>query len=115
MSVTQQGSTLIQVSDVHHDENESHVSKHSGQNLGASVAQDDIKPCDSVSNIGSRWSGKRSSAGSRSSVSTTSSARIKAEADMAALMARQRLLKDKHTLEEQEELLRKTRSNLHLK
>lgn len=92
----------------------SHVSKHSGQNVNTSVVQDDIKPSDSVSNTGSRRSGKRSSAGSRSNVSTSSSTRIKAEADMAALMARQKLLKDKHALEEEEELLRKKKEQFAL-
>ncbi|XP_034530056.1 uncharacterized protein LOC117805434 [Notolabrus celidotus] len=75
--------------------------------------EDDIRPSDSISNVASRESNKRSSVG-RSSVSSTSSACIKAEADMAALMARQRLLKDKHVLEEQEEQLRKRKEKLDL-
>lgn len=57
--------------------------------------QDEIKPSDSVSNVGNRKSGiqsgshgQPSSIGKRSSHSTTSSACIKAEADMAALIAR---------------------------
>ncbi len=62
--------------------------------------QDDILPCDSISNLSS---GKQ---GSKSNVSTTSSARLKAEAEIAALLARQSLLKEKHSLEEQEEKLR---------
>lgn len=62
--------------------------------------QDDILPCDSISNLSSRKQG------SKSNVSTTSSARLKAEAEIAALLARQSLLKDKHSLEEQEEKLR---------
>lgn len=82
------------------------------------VTQDEIKPSDSVSNVGSGKSGRQSSAGSkcsghshssskRSIHSTTSSACIKAEADMAALIARQRLLKEKLDLEQQEVQLRK--------
>lgn len=63
--------------------------------------KDEIQPCDSISNHGSNKSG------SKSNVSTTSSARVKAEAKMAALIARQKLLKEKHALEEQEEQLRK--------
>lgn len=87
--------------------------------------QDDIKPSDSVSNVGSGNSGRQSSAGGRShrkssssgrrsSHSTASSACIKAEADMAALITRQHLLKDKHDLEEQEEQLRKRKEQLKL-
>ena len=72
--------------------------------------QDDIKPSDSVSNVGS----KNSVTGGKSAVSTASSARLKAEADLAALMARQKLLKDKHELEEQEERLRRKKEQLKL-
>ena len=57
-----------------------------------------------VSNVGNK-----NSTGKRSVVSTASSARLKAEADLAALMARQKLLKDKHELEE---CLKGKRSNL---
>ncbi len=78
------------------------------------VVTDDVTPSDSVSNVASGTSKKRSSAGGKSNVSTTSSARIKAEADMAALIARQKLLKDKHALEEQEEQLRKRKEQLDL-
>lgn len=79
------------------------------------IQDDDVKPSDSVSNVESRRSGTHNSAtGRKSSVSTTSSARIKAEADLAALMARQKLLKDKHALEEQEEHLRKRKEKLNL-
>lgn len=66
----------------------------------------DIQSSDSNSNVASRASKKRSSAGTRSSISSASSAHNKAEADVAALKARQVLLKDKHPLEEQEEQLR---------
>lgn len=62
------------------------------------MTQDEIEPGDSVSNISSRKHGSKA----RSSCSSTSSAHVKAEADIAALLARQRLLKDKHDLEQQE-------------
>ena len=76
-----------EIFDMHYKENVSHVLKYSGPNVETSVTQDEIMPSDSVSNTGSRGSGKWNSTRSRSSVSTTSSARIKAEADMAALIA----------------------------
>lgn len=69
--------------------------------------QDDIKPSDSVSNVGS------SAAGGRSTVSA-SSPHLKAEADLAALMARQKLLKDKHELKEEEECLKRKKKQLKL-
>lgn len=77
--------------------------------------QDDIKPNDSVSNVGSRSFKNQSSISERrSGVSSTSSVRLKAEAELAALKARQRLLKDKHELEDQEEQLRKRKEQLNL-
>lgn len=72
--------------------------------------QDDIKPNDSVSNVGSRSSKNQSSIERRSGVSSTSSVHLKAEAELAALKARQKLLKDNHELEDQEEQLRKKRT-----
>lgn len=95
------------------DKNELCVAKHLENGVTA-VVTDDVAPSDSVSNVDSRTSKKRSSAGGNSNVSATSSARIKAEADMAALIARQRLFKDKHALEEQEEQLRKRKEQLDL-
>ena len=80
-------------------------------NEEGSVTQDDVKPSDSVSNSGSR--GSKHSVGSKFS-SSSSSACIKAEVEMAALISRQRLLKEKHALEEQEEQLRKRKENLAL-
>ncbi|XP_027132597.1 uncharacterized protein LOC113745279, partial [Larimichthys crocea] len=72
---------------------------------------DDIRPDDSISNVGS----KRSSKGSRASGgSSTASARIKAEADKAALIARATALKERHALEEQEQQLRRKREQLDL-
>ncbi len=52
--------------------------------------------------------------GVREGVSPSSSAHIKAEADMAALIVPQKLLKEKHALEEQEEQLRKRKDHLDL-
>lgn len=76
------------------------------------AVEDDIRPSDSVSNVSVR-SKKRRTVVSKS-MSTTSSARIKAEAETAALIARQRLLSQKHALEEQQELLRKKGKELEL-
>lgn len=56
----------------------------------------------------------RTVTGGKSAVSVASSALVKAEADLAALMARQKLLKDKHELEEQEEMLRRKKEQLKL-
>ena len=71
------------------------------------VVQDEIKPWDSISQ-------QRSKNQSKSHVSTTSSARLRAEADVAALLARQKMLKERHALEEQEEQLRKCKEQLQL-
>ena len=70
--------------------------------------QDEIAPFDSISNQGS------SKYGTKSNVSSTSSAHLRAEADVAALLARLRLLKEKHALEEQEEQIRKRKEQLQL-
>lgn len=74
--------------------------------------QDCVNPSDSISDVGSRATARSSQ---RSSISSISSARINAEADLAALMARQGLLKDRHALEEEEEKRdsRWTRKSLH--
>lgn len=74
--------------------------------------QDDVRPSYSISNVQSRRSATSAGSGKRSSVSGTSSARIEAEADLAALMARQKLLQDKHELEEEEQQLRKRKEIL---
>lgn len=78
--------------------------------------EDDVKPSDSVSNVGSRATRSRNSAigGKSTAASTISSTRLKAEADLAALMARQKLLKDKHQLEEEEERLMKRKEQLQM-
>ena len=72
------------------------------------VTQDEIKPSDSVSNVEVESSARSKCRGHprcscKTSIhSTTSSAHIKVKADMVALIARQRLLKEKHHLEHQE-------------
>ncbi|KAK0152604.1 hypothetical protein N1851_005873 [Merluccius polli] len=71
--------------------------------------EDDIKPDDSVSNIGSKCSAKTGGSGGSS---TASSARVKAEAERAALVARAAALKEQHALEEQEQQLRRRREQL---
>lgn len=76
------------------------------------AVDDDIKPSDSASNVSMR--SKRCSTVVSKSRSTTSSARIRAEAETAALMARQRLMSQKHALEEQQELLRRKKEELDL-
>ena len=68
-------------------------------------AQDDVLPSDSISNQGSRSSSK---------VSTTSSVCLRAEAEVAALLTRQRMLKEKHAIEEQEEQLRRKKEQFQL-
>lgn len=73
--------------------------------------QDDVHPTDSISNVPSRQSARSSK---HSSISSTSSARIKAEADLAALMARQKHMREKHALEEEEEQIRKRKERLKL-
>ena len=72
-----------------------------------SQIEDDINPSDSVSNKGSHKT-------SQSQCSSTSSARLKAEAELAALSMRHKLLKEKHALEEEEQRLRKRREELQL-
>lgn len=84
------------------DNDEQEVQVETAVNGGNGEEEVHVEPHDSISNIESRISSKRSS-----SKSTTSSACIKAEADKAALMARAAALREKHALEEQEHLLRK--------
>lgn len=114
LNLTQMNPPYVEQCDAQNDENESCVSNQSEPGVGNAVTLDDVKPSDSVSNVASHRTKKRSSVGSKSSASTASSARIKAEADMAALIVRQRLLKEKHVLEEQEEQLRKRKEHLDL-
>lgn len=70
--------------------------------------QDEKAPFDSISNQ------SRKKYGTRSKMTFTASARLRAEAEMAALLARQKLLKEKHALEEQEEQIRKRKEQLQL-
>lgn len=72
------------------------------------VTEDDVRPSNSVSKCGSHKS-------SQSQRSTTSSARLQAEAELAALATKQRLLEERHALEEEEERLRKRKEKLQLR
>lgn len=69
--------------------------------------EDDINPDDSVSNVGSQKT-------TTSQYSSTSSSRLKAEAELAALTLRHKLLKEKHALEEEDQRLRKRKEELQL-
>lgn len=69
--------------------------------------EDDIEPSDSVSNVGSYRI-------SQSQCSSTSSARLKAEAELAALATRQKLLQERHALEEEGEQLCRKKEKLRL-
>lgn len=78
----------------------------------------EVKPSDSISNVETNVSGKKSSrkshASSRSGRSSTASARIQAETEKAALEAHAAALKEKHALEEQTEELRRRKERLEL-
>lgn len=78
------------------------ISSHHEQDALPGITHYEIKQGDNASNISSRGHGSKS----RTSNISTTSACVKAEADMAVL-ARQRLLKGKHNLEQQEEGIRK--------
>lgn len=67
---------------------------------------DDVKPSDSASNIGKHCS--------KSKCSASSNAHLNAEAELAALTTRQKLLEERHALEEEEERLRKRKEKLQL-
>lgn len=56
----------------------------------------------------------RASKSQSSVASSVSSARLRIKADLAALQIRQKLLKDKHELETEEEWLRKRKEQLKL-
>ncbi len=73
---------------------------------------DDVNPEDSVSNVASKQTSKKSACSGKSS--STSSARVKAEADRAALLARVAALKKMHALEEQQQQLQRKREQLEL-
>ncbi|KAK7944331.1 hypothetical protein WMY93_000059 [Mugilogobius chulae] len=69
--------------------------------------EDELGPADSASNI-------EINKASVSQCSTASSARVRAEAELAVLTTRQKLLEEKHALEEEEERLRKRKEKLQL-
>lgn len=102
-------SPSVEVVSTTHDTRLSNVHLQAGMDSG-----DEIQPMDSVSNISSKRSTGVASHGSRSSRSSISSTRLKAEAELAALLASQQMLQKKHELEEQEEQLRKRREKLDL-
>ncbi len=91
------------------------------QNLEANYndVENQIQPTDSVSNV-SRKSSKTSSRitttthGSHSSRSSIASARLKIEAEMAALQAHQKMLQRKHALQKEEEALRRRKEQMEL-
>lgn len=91
------------------EEDEPPVTTQAASIINTEDVQDDIKPSDSVSNVGSR-----NSATEGRSPASASSARLKVEVDLAVLMTRQKLLKDKHELEEQEEQLKRKKEQLKL-
>uniref|UniRef100_A0AAZ1XPU5 CCHC-type domain-containing protein n=1 Tax=Oreochromis aureus TaxID=47969 RepID=A0AAZ1XPU5_OREAU len=103
----------VDSSDVLPAGNGSGTSRHAG-NVGKGAAIDDVNPSDSISNVGNRSCRRSKSSLSGSMVSSALSARITAEADMVALLVRQRLLKEKHALEEQEIQLKKRKELLDL-
>lgn len=76
------------------------------------IIDDGVNPEDSISNVPSQHSSRKSARSSTSS--TTSSARIQAEADKAALLARMAALKEKHSLEEQEQQIRRQKERQEL-
>lgn len=71
--------------------------------------QEDVQPSDSVSNTASR-----KSSCAHKSTSSCSSARMKTEANLALLAAKQKILQEKHALEEEEKKLRKRREQFQL-
>lgn len=98
--------TLLCISDIYN----SQTAVQAVSIIMADDLQDEVKPSDSVSNVGRGARSQSSVVGGKSAVSTTSSVRLQAEADLAALMARQKILKDRHELEQ----LRKRKERLKL-
>ncbi|KAK0139489.1 hypothetical protein N1851_023681 [Merluccius polli] len=74
--------------------------------------KDDVNPEDSISNVASKHSSRKSSRSGRSS--TASSTRVKAEAERAALLAQAAALQKMHALEEQEQQLKRKKEQLEL-
>ena len=85
------------------------VSEHREGEVGSSGVVDNVGPSDSASMVAFGLAEKRNTVGSTcgSTTSSTASARVIAEADLAALLARQNLLKKKHAMEEQEAQLKR--------
>ena len=69
--------------------------------------QDELQPCDSISNAT-----KKSRSHHSSSLASRSSARLKTETNLAILATKQKALKEKHALDEEELKLRKRREQL---
>ena len=84
---------------------EQNVLNSGEQNVSDYDDDDGINPDDSISNVGSQHSSRKSACSSGSS--TTSSARVIIEADKAALLVRMAALKERHALEEQEQQIRR--------
>lgn len=78
------------------------------------VVTDDVAPGDSISNVGRRTCSSAGHSSHRSSRSSASSARLKAEAERAALLAMAASIKEKHELEAQEEQIMRKRELLEL-
>ena len=101
--------------DVHNEiaTNENNVNEINGTTNegGGHLIDDGIRPNDSVSNVGSR----HSKGSAKSDRSSTASAKLIAEADRAALVARAAALKEQHALEEEEQLLKEQQQRLRRK
>ncbi|KAK0148069.1 hypothetical protein N1851_012226 [Merluccius polli] len=101
---------------LHEQHLDSNMSPDMGQEempgKGHDMDQDDIRPNDSISNVGRKYGSKTGT--SRTSSSSVSSSHVKAEAEMAALLTRQKLLKQKQELDQQEEEIRKRKERFEL-
>ena len=86
------------------DKNDENVDENDVDKNAMSECQYDVNPEDSVSNVQSKRSSRRSY--SRSGMSSTASACLKAKAEKAALMEKAVALQKRHELEAQEEKLR---------
>ena len=91
---------------------EQNVLNDGEQNVSKDDDDDGINTEDSISNVGSQHSSRKSVCGSGSS--TTSSARVIMEANKAALFVRMAALKEKHALEEQEQQIRRKKEQQEL-
>ena len=109
------GETKNEISVVHKcvETNETKQNDDAITEVGVCVTEhldDEITANDSVSNIESN----HSNSSAKSGKSSTASAKLIAESDRAALVARMAKLKEKHDLEEQEQALRRKREQLEL-